>query len=548
MSVLAILAAAGAVVALWAGATRYTGTVARGYRWLGGAALFWFAGLIITQVLAGQISSTGLPLSVADVAPLLALASAATGVMVLADGVRKSDSGSVLPGLADGYVMAVALLVIGWVLAFGAEFQHLGERPQTFLGYLLLPLADLAVLGALLPVLTAAWRRVLVPYLALLVLAGADSLGVGARINGGHQGIIEQLGMIVAACLFGLAPWVETIAARFDLVPTRISGAARDADGSLPGLLGVRRSPVTSAGAATIIAAVAVVIATLMVIVNGLASAPASGLALVIAGGAAVLVVGVRILMLVRENGVAVRMWREASNSLRDLADRTGDMVLICDLDGTISYASPLVSAFSYAPEALVGKPLSEFVHPEDIGAAREVVAAVVGVPAEEALMAAPADGAPQPGVAARSAGEPAPRRGRRRRALQLPGAGRGRDLAARRVRRPALPAARRARPAAGQRQGRLRPGRAPSAGDASHLPRWADRAAEPRLRGGARPGGARPIGRAQGRRHLPRPRRFHRGQRPGRPRCGRPGAGPGGAAAARGRAGPGDGRPLGRR
>jgi diguanylate cyclase (GGDEF)-like protein len=144
-----------------------------------------------------------------------------------------------------------------------------------------------------------------------------------------------------------------------------------------------------------------VVIATLMVIVNGLASAPASGLALVIAGGAAVLVVGVRILMLVRENGVAVRMWREASNSLRELADRTGDMVLICDLDGTISYASPLVSVFSYRPEALVGKPLSEFVHPEDIAAARAVVAAVIGVPAEEALMAAPADGLPQSALAA---------------------------------------------------------------------------------------------------------------------------------------------------
>ncbi len=125
--------------------------------------------------------------------------------------------------------------------------------------------------------------------------------------------------------------------------------------------------------------------------------------------------------MLVRENGVAERMWREASNSLRDLADRTGDMVLICDLDGTISYASPLVSAFSYPPEALVGKPLSEFVHPEDIGAARAVVAAVVGVPADEALLAAPADGAPQPAIAARGAGEA---RRRRRRPLQPAGCG----------------------------------------------------------------------------------------------------------------------------
>jgi diguanylate cyclase (GGDEF)-like protein len=379
-----MLAWAGAVVGLWVGATRFTGPVARGYRWLGGAALFWFAGLIVSQVLSGQLYATGLPLSLADVAPLLALGSAAVGVMVLAEGERRSDSASVLPGLADGYVMAVALLVIGWVLAFGAEFH---------------PLADLAVLGALLPVLTAAWRRVLVPYLGLLALTLSDSLGVGARIiSGGHQGVLGQLAVIVAACLFGLAPWMESIAARFDLLPARIQSAARGADGGQPGLLSVRRSPVTSSGAATIIAAFAVVIAAFVVIVNGLASAPASGLALVIAGGAAVLVVGVRILMLVRENGVAVRMWREASNSLRDLADRTGDMVLICYLDGTISYASPLVSGFSYSPDALIGKPLSEFVHPEDIGAARAAVGAVVGLPADEALTVAAADSVQVPG------------------------------------------------------------------------------------------------------------------------------------------------------
>src|SRR6201999_1839583 len=150
-------------------------------------------------------------------------------------------------------------------------------------------------------------------------------------------------------------------------------------------LAGVRRSPITNAGAATIIAAVTVVMAALVVIINGLASAPASGLALVIAGGAAVLVVAVRILMLVRENGVAMRMWREASNSLRDLADRTGDMVLICDLDGTISYVSPLVSAYNYATDELIGKPLSDFVHPEDIRAARAAVALVIGLPEDAA-------------------------------------------------------------------------------------------------------------------------------------------------------------------
>jgi diguanylate cyclase (GGDEF)-like protein len=323
------------------------------------------------------------------VAPLLGLATAACGVMVLAEDEKRDDTGSVLPGLADGYVMAVALLVIGWVVAFGGEFHHLNERPGTFLQDLLHPLADLAVLGALLPVLTVAWRRVTVPYVALLALTFADSLGVGAKISANHQGILEQLAMIAAACLFGLAPWVGSIAARLDLA-SRVGGRppgrqARSADGGLASMLGVRRSPVTSTGAATIIAAVTVVIAALVVVINGLASAPASGLALVIAGGAAVLVIAVRILMLVRENGVAMRMWREASNSLRDLADRTGDMVLICDLDGTISYASPLASGYSYPTAALIGKPLTDFVHPEDIGAARAAVAIVIGLPEDAA-------------------------------------------------------------------------------------------------------------------------------------------------------------------
>jgi diguanylate cyclase (GGDEF)-like protein len=398
-----MLAAAGAVIALWAGARRYSGPVARGYRWLGVAALFWFAGLIVDTVLAGQ-NSSATPLSLDDVAPLLALAVAATGVMVLASpspGAARTPasspdahrapagtSGSVLPGLADGYVMAVALLVIGWVVAFGGEFHRSNEHPQTFLQNLLLPLADLAVLGALLPVLTVAFGRVLLPYLSLLVLTVADSLGVGTRISGGHQGILEQLAMVVAACLLGLAPWVKTIGARMGLSRRRRESPAasrqqerpagsrqqdKEAE-ALPSPFSVRKVQVTSAGAATIIAAVSVVVAAFVVIVNGLASAPATGLALVIAGGAAVLVIGIRILMLVRENGVAARMWRESSDSLRELADRTSDMVLICYLDGIISYVSPTVTGFSYPPEALVGRAFMEFVHPEDAAAARTAI------------------------------------------------------------------------------------------------------------------------------------------------------------------------------
>ncbi|HEY7262231.1 MAG TPA: GGDEF domain-containing protein [Trebonia sp.] len=417
MSIVAMLAAAGAVAGLWVGAKRHTGPTARGYRWLAAAALFWCAGLIVDTVLAGSLSSSAAPLSLADVAPLLGLACAAIGIMVLAsppappgvpqgraargalpDAERGTEGapGSVLPGLADGYVMAVALLVIGWVVAFGAEYRHsVDMRPQTFLLYLLHPLADLAVLGALLPVLTVAWRRVLVPYLALLVLTVADSLGVGARISGGHQGVLEQFAIVVAACLLGVAPWVPEIVARLELPSWR--GGEISADERTGDVSGVPGTAGPGAGAATIVAAAAVVAAAFAVIVNGLASAPASGLALVIAGGAAVLVLAVRVLMLVRENSVAVRMWRESSNSLRDLADRTGDMALICDLDGTISYVSPAASGFSYPPEALVGKALMEFVHPEDVAATRAAIEQALG----SAEDAGPRDGTGAGGAAA---------------------------------------------------------------------------------------------------------------------------------------------------
>ena len=397
-----MLAAAGAVVSLWTGACKFSGPVARGYRWLGGAALFWLIGLVISTVLAGPLSGSATSLSLADVAPLLALAALAIGIMVIGSGTSAPSS---FAGLADGYVMAVALLVICWVGAFGAEFHSSGERPAIFLLTLLHPLTDLAVLGAMLPVLTIAWRHVLPPYLALLAVTGADSLGVGARISGGHEGVLQQVALVVAACLLGIGPWLDTIATRLApplpgrrdggrvtaaLSPERSPGVRLTAGlGGLsprggtpspraPRLSSVaparRVAAVTSAGAATIIAAVTVVAAAFVVIAGGLASAPASGLALVIAGGAAVLVIAVRIVMLVRESGVATRMWRESGASLLDLAVRTSDIVLVCDLSGAITYASPAVSGFSYPAEELTGKSLADFAHPEDMAVGQAAI------------------------------------------------------------------------------------------------------------------------------------------------------------------------------
>src|SRR3984957_4902937 len=281
MSVLGMLAWFAAAVSLWLGARRHHGAFARGYRWLAGAAALYCTGLIIQQV-TGSALSPGAGLSFADLPPLLAVAAAAVGIVLLTTAEKESQPSAgrdsqgsggshaasplasapapVLPGLADGYVMAVALLVIGWVTLFSAEFHRSAERPGTFLLALIHPLADLAVLGALLPMVTTAWRRVMLPYLALLAVLVGDALAVGQRALGGHPGVAAQLLALVAALLLGAAP----------------GGGA--GGGGPP--------PASSSTAATIIAALTAAVATVVVIANGLAAAPASGAALVVAGGA----------------------------------------------------------------------------------------------------------------------------------------------------------------------------------------------------------------------------------------------------------------------
>src|SRR5690242_11038915 len=114
------------------------------------------------------------------------------------------------------------------------------------------------------------------------------------------------------------------------------------------------------------LALILLTVADLVVIANGLAGAPASGVALVVAGGAGVLVLAGRVFMLVRENLAVLGIWRESSRSLRDLASRTSDVVLVCDLDGSVRYASPAVADYGYAPGTLTGRRLLDYVHPED--------------------------------------------------------------------------------------------------------------------------------------------------------------------------------------
>ena len=73
---------------------------------------------------------------------------------------------------------------------------------------------------------------------------------------------------------------------------------------------------------------------------------------------------------------------QESGRGFRELANRTSDVVVLCDLSGTITFASPAVAQFGYTPRVLEGTPLSRLIHPEDrLSATRMLLATARGAP-----------------------------------------------------------------------------------------------------------------------------------------------------------------------
>jgi diguanylate cyclase (GGDEF)-like protein/PAS domain S-box-containing protein len=85
-----------------------------------------------------------------------------------------------------------------------------------------------------------------------------------------------------------------------------------------------------------------------------------------IVAGTTLLVLALRALGLLRRENSAVWIWHESRQRFRELADRTTDVVLLCDLGGVIRYASRAVTGYGYTPESLLGTPLADLLHPED--------------------------------------------------------------------------------------------------------------------------------------------------------------------------------------
>ncbi|HUY49032.1 MAG TPA: GGDEF and EAL domain-containing protein [Streptosporangiaceae bacterium] len=328
------------------------------------AVLLWGAGAIGQQALANASAGATFPLTIADLPGLLALLTTAAALASLrprreaarhplAQG--RGRIGTAVAHLADGYVLASALFIIGWITLLSAVYARSGDDPGTFAVELVHLFADLIVLGGVLPLAVAAARRGVAPLLAVLAVTVSDALAVGARVSNGHPGGVSQLLLVIGFCVFGCAPWIGG---------RRAAGPGNAGQFARVGL-----------HATTALAALAAAAAALALIGQVLAgSSPSAEPVLALAGGTALLALTARIVILVHRDSARSRLWQESGQQFRELADRTSDVVLVCDYGGSIGYASPAVHAYGYTPEGLEGQVLADLVHPEDrLGGLRAV-------------------------------------------------------------------------------------------------------------------------------------------------------------------------------
>ena len=394
LTVAGIVVSVAAAVNLWVAARRRSGRVRLAYLWFAVAAALWCLGIIAELALGSSVTGAGPGLTFADLPPLLAVAAVVAGgaALVAAAGGRAHDrwrtlghqvaTRPVIPRVVDGYIVAAVLFVTGWITLFGPDYARSDAGPGSFVVELIHPLAGLVVVGLLLPMAVSAGRRAVPPLAAMLLMTLGDALGVSTRVTGGGPGVAQQAITVAALCVFGLTPW---LAERHGSGPGNAdageAGPAETgtAEASAGAAAGTPAGPQAVSLPGTAVAACVAAATTVAVCVWALANGHGSP-ALVVVASAAVLALAVRVFALAGD-GPGPRVPIELGQHFGELADLTSDAVVVCELDGTVRYASPAVAGYGYQPAALLGTRLGELIHPEDRPGVRQTVQAAIGQP-----------------------------------------------------------------------------------------------------------------------------------------------------------------------
>src|SRR4029077_6665038 len=162
---------------------------------------------------------------------------------------------------------------------------------------------------------------------------GARPIGLPPQVG---ALLVQAAGLALLAC----APWTGAAGRAERAGPTgktgtrwweRLAGSSQDAGTA------AQPSPAVP-GAATAAAAVAAATAALVIIGWALAGESIDRPVVAVVAGTTLLALALRALGLLRRENSAVWIWHESRQRFRELADRTTDVVLLCDLSGVIRY------------------------------------------------------------------------------------------------------------------------------------------------------------------------------------------------------------------
>ncbi len=337
------------------------------YRWLAASAAAWGAAFIAQVAAVGSASPTAVQLSLTDLLALLGLIPLVIGMIRLAPADRAADR---FGQLVDGSLLSLGTFGIFWIAVLRSAYLAADIGAGSFIVDLIHPLIDLVVLGGTLAVVLRGGRAALPPYLALGAATLGDLLAVQARASGAPAGTGPQLAWLLAICVLGASG-----------LPDRTPAAAGEqADDSRPGW-----PAVLGTALGLTVASVAAVVMLMFALVTG----GNGGQVPVIAGCALILALATRAGGLVLRAAATTELAELSGSKFLQLAERTSDVVLLCDAGGLVTYASQAVSRYGYEPQQLAGRRLTDLVHPDDrVGAMRAAALATSGATAPAASLA----------------------------------------------------------------------------------------------------------------------------------------------------------------
>ena len=334
------------------------------FRWLAVTAVAWGAAFAVQGAGAGAVTPAVIQLTIADLLALLALPALAVGLLRLAQA-AKPDATVSLDSISrsfgsgqvtDGCLVALSAFSVGWLAILRHGYSAADVGAGTFAVAMIHPAADLVVLAGTLWLAVHAGRRGAAAYLALCAGAAGDLAAVQARASGMHPGTWSQLCWVLALALLGATALIRPAAAA---QPAPASSVPAE-------------PPMT-----TLIALAASGLAAIGLLIFGIVTWGHSGTLPLITAGVLILGLIGRITGLLRQAAAMSVLAEQSDIQFHQLADRTSDVVLLCDAAGRISYASEAVSHYGYEQARLASTGVADLIHPDDLDKALHAAEAV---------------------------------------------------------------------------------------------------------------------------------------------------------------------------